>query len=208
MSYTCHSLPWLAFQPPSAMSFPSDGLQKYCYVTAIVCCCHHNQYGLNFHSFRMAVLLCLYSLPPFFASDASSSKGALLGEHSPCKPREEGRPCGRHMGQVEHNFGGFPEIKQHSIGFVDDYIKFGFVWEHRNCMSLCLRRCDKLLFMSTATDERIGSIALPDITNGRASLWNKTKKVQKTYLVSLILSHYPRHLFMFGNTTETRQIGS
>ena len=33
--------------------------------------------------------------------------------------------------------------------------------------------------MSTATDERIGSIALPNITNGRASLWNKTKKVQQ-----------------------------
>ena len=41
------------------------------------------------------------------------------------------------------------------------------------------RRCDKLLFMSTEADERIGSIALPNITNGRASLWNKTKKVQQ-----------------------------
>ena len=33
--------------------------------------------------------------------------------------------------------------------------------------------------MSTEADERIGSIALPNITNGRASLWNKTKKVQQ-----------------------------
>jgi len=38
------------------------------------------------------------------------------------------------------------------------------------------RRCDKLLFMSAESDEKIGSIALPNITNGRASLWNKTKK--------------------------------
>jgi len=37
-------------------------------------------------------------------------------------------------------------------------------------------RCDKLLFMSTVADEKIGSIGLPNITNGRASLWNKTKK--------------------------------
>ena len=39
------------------------------------------------------------------------------------------------------------------------------------------RRCDKLLFMSTVADDTIGSIAVPNITNGRASLWNKTKKV-------------------------------
>merc|ERR1712109_429458 len=38
------------------------------------------------------------------------------------------------------------------------------------------RRCDKLLFMSTVADDTIGSIAVPNITNGRASLWNKTKQ--------------------------------
>ena len=42
---------------------------------------------------------------------------------------------------------------------------------------ICSRRCDKLLFMSTQADDKIGSIAIPNITNGRASLWNKTKKV-------------------------------
>ena len=123
MCYTClHSWPWLAFQTSTAMISLSNGLQKDCYAKAVpvVCCCHHNQCGLNFHSLHTAVLLCIYTLSPFFASDATSAQGALLGEHPPCKPHEEGRPCGRHMGQVEHNFGGFPEIKQHSIGFVDD----------------------------------------------------------------------------------------
>ena len=38
------------------------------------------------------------------------------------------------------------------------------------------RRWDKLLFMSTVADDTIGSIAVTNITNGRASLWNKTKK--------------------------------
>ena len=33
------------------------------------------------------------------------------------------------------------------------------------------------MFMSTQADDKIGSIAIPNITNGRASLWNKTKKV-------------------------------
>ena len=74
---------------------------------------------------------------------------------------------------------GLPEIEQHSIGFVDDYMKFTFFWGSTEIVSLCVRRCDKLLFMSTEADERIGSIALPNITNGRASLWNKTKKVQE-----------------------------
>ena len=40
------------------------------------------------------------------------------------------------------------------------------------------RRCDKLLFMSTVADDTIGSIAIPNITNGRVSFWNKTKKVR------------------------------
>ena len=42
--------------------------------------------------------------------------------------------------------------------------------------------------MSTQADDKIGSIAIPNITNGRASLWNKTKKVIKGInLVSLLL---------------------
>ena len=44
------------------------------------------------------------------------------------------------------------------------------------------RRCDKLLFMSTVADDTIGTIAVPNITNGRASLWNKTKQVQHSKL--------------------------
>ena len=52
------------------------------------------------------------------------------------------------------------------------------------------RRCDKLLFMSTVADDTIGSIAVPNITNGRASLWNKTKQVQH---------HKPRICQMQGN---------
>ena len=60
------------------------------------------------------------------------------------------------------------------------FVKVTFFWD--------TRRCDKLLFMSTVADERIGSIALPNITNGRASLWNKTKKVQWDIFYILPLS--------------------
>ena len=108
MCYTrLHSWPWLAFQTSTAMSSLSNGLQKKCCVkaVAVVCCSHHYQCGLNFHSLHAAVFLCLFSLSPFFATGAPSAKGALLGEHPPCKPREEGRPCGRHVGQV--GYGGY-----------------------------------------------------------------------------------------------------
>ena len=105
-------------------------------------------------------------------------------------------------------FEGFPEIEQHSVGLVNDFWKLhlsGIAW----VVSLHTRRCDKLLFMSTVADETIGSIALPNITNGRASLWNKTKKVQwGMFDISVASPHYPRHLFMCGSTTETRQTGS
>ena len=40
------------------------------------------------------------------------------------------------------------------------------------------RRCDKLLFMSTEADDDLGAVALPSISSGRASLWNKTRKVK------------------------------
>ena len=40
------------------------------------------------------------------------------------------------------------------------------------------RRCDKLLFMSTEADDELGAVALPEISSGRASLWNKTRKVK------------------------------
>ena len=32
---------------------------------------------------------------------------------------------------------GVPEIEQHSIGFVNDYMKFTFLWDHLNFISLC-----------------------------------------------------------------------
>ena len=41
-----------------------------------------------------------------------------------------------------------------------------------------VRRCDKLLFMSTEADTELGAVALPDIQPVRAALWNKTKKVR------------------------------
>ena len=48
------------------------------------------------------------------------------------------------------------------------------------------RRCDKLLFMSTEADEDLGAVALPSISSGRASLWNKTRKVTLVFILSLI----------------------
>ena len=50
----------------------------------------------------------------------------------------------------------------------------------------CRRRCDKLIFMSTEEELELGAVNLPrwnstqfyNITSGRASLWNKTKKVK------------------------------
>ena len=54
-------------------------------------------------------------------------------------------------------------------------------------ISLCNRRCDKLLFMSTMADDTIGSIAIPNITNGRDSFWNKTKKVPIFQSILIIL---------------------
>ena len=65
----------------------------------------------------------------------------------------------------------------HRITYMYDmnlYRLFLKVWKF---VPYCTRRCDKLLFMSTQADDKIGSIAIPNITNGRASLWNKTKKV-------------------------------
>ena len=40
-----------------------------------------------------------------------------------------------------------------------------------------IRRCDKLLFMSTEADDVLGAVALQNISSGRASLWNKTRAV-------------------------------
>ena len=86
------------------MISPSTGLENDCHVTAvtIVCYGHHGQCGLDFHPLHTPVFLCLHTLPPFSASIAPSAAGALLGEHPPREPRQEGRPSGRHMGQVGH----------------------------------------------------------------------------------------------------------
>ena len=35
-----------------------------------------------------------------------------------------------------------------------------------------------MLFMSTEADDDLGAVALPNIASGRASLWNKTRKVK------------------------------
>ena len=32
--------------------------------------------------------------------------------------------------------------------------------------------------MSTEADDELGAVALPEISSGRASLWNKTRKVK------------------------------
>ena len=41
-----------------------------------------------------------------------------------------------------------------------------------------------MLFMSTEADDDLGAVALPNIASGRASLWNKTKKVQIIFFSS------------------------
>ena len=46
-----------------------------------------------------------------------------------------------------------------------------------NGYSPLIRRCDKLLFMSTEADDDLGAVALQNISSGRASLWNKTRAV-------------------------------
>ena len=40
-----------------------------------------------------------------------------------------------------------------------------------------------MLFMSTEADDDLGAVALPNIASGRASLWNKTKKVKNSFLL-------------------------
>ena len=45
-------------------------------------------------------------------------------------------------------------------------------------LKIIIRRCNKLLFMSTEADDDLGAVALQNITSGRASLWNKTRKVK------------------------------
>ena len=69
------------------------------------------------------------------------------------------------------------------------------------------RRCDKLLFMSTVEDDTIGSIAIPNITNGRDSFWNKTKKVRNSQYCNLIILHICRLLFTCGIIIGKKQTG-
>ena len=62
------------------------------------------------------------------------------------------------------------------------------------------RRCDKLLFMSTEADDDLGAVALPSISSGRASLWNKTRKVKNlTVLTNLsVFTKFDRfHIFVW-----------
>ena len=66
------------------------------------------------------------------------------------------------------------------------------------------RRCDKLLFMSTEADEDLGAVALPSISSGRASLWNKTRKVKDFAFFTNLSRRSP----MFGKTIERMLTGS
>ena len=66
-----------------------------------------------------------------------------------------------------------------------------------NCCSWAqqrMRESEALLFPISPTDAPLFGTRL--------------KRSKKTYFLSLTLNHYPRHLFMFGSTTERRQIGS
>ena len=41
------------------------------------------------------------------------------------------------------------------------------------------KRCNKLIFMSSARDEELGSVALDGVQEGRDNLWAKTKAAFK-----------------------------
>ena len=76
------------------MITPKIVLPKECYETTvtIVCNDHRSQCGLNSHPGHPPVL----QQQPH----ALSPKSALLGEHPPSKPRQEGSSRGSHMGHV------------------------------------------------------------------------------------------------------------
>ena len=74
-------------------------------------------------------------------------------------------------------------------------------------LKIIIRRCDKLLFMSTEADDDLGAVALPNIASGRASLWNKTRKVKMILFVSFHTFLF-RRLPMCGKTTERMLTGS
>ena len=61
--------------------------------------------------------------------------------------------------------------------------------------------------MSTEADDDLGAVALPNIASGRASLWNKTKKV-KNYFFSHIFVLQTRRSPMCGKTIERMLTGS
>ena len=104
MCYTWpHFLAWSDFQTPTAMISPNIVLPKDCNETTVTIVCHnyHSQCGFNSHPGHPPVLLQqLHTLSPFTAPSAQSPKSALLGEHPPSKPRQEGSSRGSHMGQV------------------------------------------------------------------------------------------------------------
>ena len=64
-----------------------------------------------------------------------------------------------------------------------------------------------MLFMSTEADDDLGAVALPNIASGRASLWNKTRKVKMILFVSFHTFLF-RRLPMCGKTTERMLTGS
>ena len=91
------------FQTPTAMISPKIVLPKDCNETTVTIVCHdyHSQCGFNSHPAHPPVLLQqLHTLSPFTASPSQSAESALLGEHPPSKPRQEGSSRGSHMGQV------------------------------------------------------------------------------------------------------------
>ena len=61
--------------------------------------------------------------------------------------------------------------------------------------------------MSTEADDDLGAVALPNIASGRASLWNKTRKVKMILFVSFHKFLF-RRLPMCGKTTERMLTGS
>ena len=63
-----------------------------------------------------------------------------------------------------------------------------------------------MLFMSTEADDDLGAVALPNIASGRASLWNKTRKV-KIILFSLVFKCLSRLSPMCGKTIERMRTG-
>ena len=56
--------------------------------------------------------------------------------------------------------------------------------------------------MSTEADDDLGAVALPNIASGRASLWNKTKKVKNNFFLSQICPANQAFTYVWENHRE------